>query len=104
MSVSCRLSFSTSSHLISVLAVKGVSYTTLIRLGIMWGKGPGAFEKGVFGVHWGCHPLEHVKILYDDIAAAFTRKPHGPFDALTILIGENNARTFAINLGLPVSS
>ena len=102
MSVSYRLSFSTSSHFIFVLAVKGVSYTTLIRLGVLWGKGPGAFEKGIFGVHWGCHPPEHVKILYDDIAAAFKRQPQGPFDALKILIGEKNARTFSISLGLPV--
>ena len=89
--------------MVSVLAVKGVSYTTLIRLGVLWGKGPGAFEKGTFDVHWGCHPPDHLQKLYDDVVAAFKRQPLGPSHALSILIGQGNARTFCVALGLQVS-
>ena len=103
MCVSYLLSLSASSHFLSLLAVKGISYTTLIRLGVLWGKGVGAFEKGTFDIHWGCHPLDHVAKLYNDIIAAFKRQPDGPSEALSILIGKKNARTFCLELGLPVA-
>jgi len=74
--------------------VKGVTYNNLIRLGIVWGKGPGAYEKGVFGQSWGCHSEEVIQELYSGICKKLEELPFGPFDTLTLLIGDKNARAF----------
>jgi hypothetical protein len=86
----------------STSAVKGLSYTTLIRLGILWGKGLGAYEKGSFGNHWGCHSDRHIHLLYSSILQKLKERenPFGPFDALTLLIGNKNARFFCQRDGL----
>jgi hypothetical protein len=78
------------------LAVKGISHTTLIRLGVLWGKGTGAFEKGTFGIHWGCHSDRYIDALLDSLLKALRvpGSPFGPYDALAILIGDQNARFF----------
>jgi hypothetical protein len=80
------------------LAIKGVAYTTLIRLGIAWGKGPGAYEKGTFGIHWGCHSPRYIDLLYKTLIAKLKESengnPFGPFDSLSVLIGDKNARFF----------
>ena len=76
------------------LAVKGISHTTLIRLGLLWGKGTGAFEKGTFGVHWGCHSGRYIDALLNSLLNALPESPFGPYDALAILIGDGNARYF----------
>ncbi|KAH9018519.1 hypothetical protein EDB84DRAFT_1566372 [Lactarius hengduanensis] len=74
---------------------KGITYTALIRLGICWGEGSGAFEKGTFGTHWGCHGPEYIDKLYTSLLSKLgTQGNYGPFDALTILIGDRNARLF----------
>jgi hypothetical protein len=98
----CSLSSSLLVHSQSsfLLAVKGISYTTLIRFGVFWGKGAGAFDKGTFGVQWGCHPPAHVKILHDEVVAALKRLPHGPYHALSMLIGQPNALLFCKGLGV----
>ena len=83
------------------LAPKSVCYTTLIHLGILWGKGPGAYEKGVFGVAWGPHSSQYIDNLYTSLVEKFKEKPFGPFDAFSILIGDANTRVFCLNtLGL----
>ncbi|KAN0128061.1 hypothetical protein V8E53_014098, partial [Lactarius tabidus] len=76
--------------------VKGLSYTTFIRLGIIWGSGPGAYDKGSFNKHWGCHPPHYISALYESLLQTLTRpKDHfGPYDALSILIGHQNADKF----------
>jgi hypothetical protein len=71
-----------------------VSYTTLIRLGVLSGKGTGAFEKGMFGDGWDCHSSQYIDSLYSSLLEKLREKPFGPFDALSILIGDNNARFF----------
>jgi hypothetical protein len=80
------------------LAVKGVSYTTLIRLGIAWGKGTGAYDKGTFGIQWGCHLPRYIDHLYKTLLAKLKESengnPFGPFDSLSVLIGDKNARLF----------
>lgn len=68
-----------------------MSYTTLIRLGILWGKGPGAYEKGTFGLHWGCHPGHFIDALHSSVVQKLKERPFGPFDALTLLMGSKNA-------------
>src|SRR6266850_373785 len=79
-------------------AVKGVAYRTLIRLGIAWGKGPGAYDKGTFGTHWGCHSSRYIDVLYKALLAKLKESkngnPFGPFDSLSLLIGDRNARIF----------
>lgn len=73
----------------------------MIRLRAFWGVGLGAYDKGTFNKHWGCHSNQHVLFLYNSLCSALKQKPFGPFDALTILIGEKNARLFcATRLGL----
>jgi hypothetical protein len=80
---------------------KGISYTTMIRLRAFWGIGVGALEKGMFNKHWGCHSNKHIDFLYNSLIQSLKQQSFGPFDALTILIGEKNARSFCITrLGL----
>ena len=76
-------------------AVKGVTYTLLIRLGIVWGKGTGAYEKGTFGTAWGCYPSEYLRNIHTRLCAKLkSQNAYGPFDALSILIGSKNAGEF----------
>jgi hypothetical protein len=76
-------------------AVKGVTYTLLIRLGIVWGKGTGAYEKGTFGTAWGCYPMEYLRNIHARLCAKLkSENAYGPFDALLILIGSKNAGEF----------
>ncbi|KAH9022649.1 hypothetical protein EDB85DRAFT_1895171 [Lactarius pseudohatsudake] len=70
--------------------VKGLSYSTLLHLGMFWGKGTGAFEKG------------EVDELYRSLKKKLGEKPFGPFDALSLLIGDKNARFFSSHLHLSV--
>jgi hypothetical protein len=84
------------------LAAKGISYTTLIRLGVVWGKGKGAYDKGMFGKTWGCHSPNEIKFLYDAFRKRLNTPPFGPFDALTLLIGDKNARIFCMDNRLHV--
>ena len=76
------------------LAVKGITYNNLIRLGIVWGKGPGAYEKGIFGQSWGCHTEHVIRELYSSVCKKLKELPFRPFDTLTLLIGDKNAREF----------
>ena len=98
------LSSFSSSYLFFSIAVKGLSYTTFIRLGIFWGKSYGAFDKGTYGADWGCHDLTHIEYIYNTLVTKLEEQPHGPYDALSFLIGEHNARDFAKHLGLVVGS
>lgn len=82
------------------LAVKGLSYTTLLRLSLLWGVGPGAFEKGKFGVNWGCHEPSHIDFMHTTLIHKLRQQPLGPFDALCFLVGQKNAIEFAGRLGL----
>jgi hypothetical protein len=72
--------------------VKGISNTTLIRLGALWGVG--SVGKGVFGVAWGCHSPQRVETIYTTLVEKLKDRRFGPFDALSVLIGEPNARVF----------
>jgi hypothetical protein len=74
--------------------MKGVTYNNLIRLGVLWGKGPGAYDRGMFGQSWGCHPPEHILLLYNTLCKKLKEQPYGPFDSLCLLIGDKNAREF----------
>ena len=79
----------------SLTAVKGVTYTLLIRLGIVWGKGTGAYEKGTFGKAWGCHPREYLRNIHTRVTAKLkSENAYGPFDVLSTLIGSTNAGFF----------
>lgn len=77
-----------------ISAVKGVTYNNLIRLGMAWGKGTGAYEKGTFNQTWGCLTEEEIRVLYKAVCDKLEEVPFGPFDTLTLLIGEKNARLF----------
>jgi hypothetical protein len=77
------------------LAVKGVTYHNLIRLGVLWGKGPGVYKKGAFGQSWGCLSMEEIRELHEKLCEKLKDCPFSPFDALTLLIGEKNAREFS---------
>jgi hypothetical protein len=79
------------------LAVKGVTYNNLIRLGVVWGKGQGAYDRGSFGQSWGCHPPERMEELHKTICEKVGQQPFGPFDVLCVLIGEKNGRKFCKN-------
>ena len=50
-----------SVDLFCVAAAKGISIITLLHLGMFWGKGPGAYERGIFDQHWGCHKESHIQ-------------------------------------------
>lgn len=88
------------SYLIFLEAVKGLSYTTFIRLGVIWGCGKGAFDKGMFGRSWGCHDDAHIESMYTTLVSKLEEQPLGPFDALSFLIGQPNALVFAKRLNL----
>ena len=49
------------------IATKSISYSTLICIGILWGIGPGAYEKGKFGDAWGCHSSQYIKKMHDTL-------------------------------------
>lgn len=87
-----------------LLAIKGVTYTNLIRLGMFWGQGSGAYDKGTFNQDWGCHSPEIILHLYKTLCARMVDGPFGPFDSLTLLIGDKNARKFCDknNLNCPL--
>ena len=75
--------------------VKGITYTLLIRLKIIWGKGAGAYNKGSFGQSWGCHKLSHLSGIYRRLKTKLAaNSPYAPFDSLSILIGDRNAAIF----------
>lgn len=79
------------------LAVKGVTYNTLIRLGLLWGIGTGAYDKGTFGKHWGCHHPKLLFSLYNNLKRklrSYENNPFSSFDVLTLLMGERNAFVF----------
>ena len=81
-------------------AVKGVTYTLLIRLGMVWGKGMGAYEKGTFGNGWGCYPTEYLRIIHTRLCGKLkSNNAYGPFDALSILVGVKNAGDFCLKKG-----
>jgi hypothetical protein len=85
------------TELIRRSAAKGVTYGNLIRLGVLWGKGQGAFEKGTFGQAWGCHPPHRIAEIYGTLCEKLDRSakdPYSPFDSLSVLIGDKNARKF----------
>ena len=79
------------------LAVKGVTYNNLIRLGVLWGKGQGAYKRGVFEQSWGCHPPQRIRVLHKTICEKLRQKLFEPFDVLSILIGDKNARKFCMD-------
>lgn len=83
---------------LNFLAVKGVTYGNLIRLGLLWGKGTGAYDKGSFESAWGCHSDSYILKLYNSLCRKVKGGPFGPFDSLSLLIGDRNARIFCIDL------
>jgi hypothetical protein len=83
------------AHILSLPAVKGITYSLLIRLNVLWGVGPGACDKGTFGKNWGCHSTKDAHAIYDNLVYLLdSDDPFAPFDTLTFLIGEKNARYF----------
>lgn len=85
------------------LAMKGVTMNTLIRLNILWGSGTGAYDRGTFGKTWGCFDSRHLVKLHKDLCKRLSNEssPFGPFDSLSLLIGDKNARFFAKRNGFP---
>jgi hypothetical protein len=80
----------------SFLGPKGVTYGILIRLGVLWGKGTAGLEKGTFGSTWGCHSSRSIEDMYKRLRSKLKSDDiYAPFDALSILIGERNARIFS---------
>jgi hypothetical protein len=77
------------------LGVKGVTYPALIRVGMMWGRGTGAFEKGMFGKDWGTHSAVQYERMYKSLRTKLKQPDFGPYDVLNLLIGEKNARVFS---------
>lgn len=75
-----------------------MTYTNLIRLRLAWGKEKGAYDKGRFGKGWGCYKLEYINRLYKALRKILGQNvkenPYVPFDALSLLIGDKNARAF----------
>jgi hypothetical protein len=86
-----------------LLAAKGIAYTTLIRLGVLWGLGQQAYTtKGTFAGTWGCHTFAYMETLYNDVVRKLARKtPYRNFDAVAALIGQQNAYSFFHLRGLP---
>jgi hypothetical protein len=88
-------SFPNLIFLLLFLGSKGITHGLLVRLGILWGEGTAALEKGSFGKSWGCH---HPTILHETYRrlrlALMSNDIHAPFDALSILIGPRNSRIF----------
>lgn len=66
----------------------------LIRLGILWGKGKGAYDRGYFEKDWGCLSNQTILDIYTSLCQKLKQLPYGPFDALSLLIGDRNARIF----------
>jgi hypothetical protein len=56
----------------------------------------------MYGDSWGCRPLSEIKALYDDLLDKLPRKPYGPYDALSLLIGQKNASVFCKRMGYPI--
>lgn len=75
-------------------AVKGITYMLLIRLGLLWGKGAGAYEKGTFGLHYGCHTTRQIETLYRTLVQKLRGECFVPYDTLAFLIGHENAHVF----------
>jgi hypothetical protein len=91
------LSFLLSFLLLLFLALKGVTYGNLIRLGLFWGKGAAAHDKGAFGSGWGCYPKNDIQNLHTTLLKALKGEDFGPFDSLSLLIGDRNARIICLN-------
>lgn len=92
-----------SKCLTFLLAPKGVTFNNLIRLGVVWGEGAGAYDRGAFNKDWGCHEEEHIQQLRKQLCeklSSLPENPFGPFDALCLLIGDRNARIFSQQLEL----
>jgi hypothetical protein len=65
---------------------------------MLWGNGAGAFEKGIFGQSYGCHPPAYINELYTSLLRKLRKQdPFLAFDALSLLIGDRNARFFCQN-------
>jgi hypothetical protein len=86
------------THIFVFKAIKSISYPTLIRIGILWGVGVGAYEHGTFGQAWGCHSPQYIENMYKTLTATLkgakddAKRIYAPFDALSLLIGDKNAR------------
>ena len=84
-------------------AVKGMTYQTLVRLGLLWAEGPGAYDRGNFKGYynpkdrtsgWGLKEPHEIQDLHDRLCEKLRAEPFGPFDALVLLVGDKNAREF----------
>jgi hypothetical protein len=77
---------------------------------MLYGKSTGAYEKGRFGMHWGLRKKSDLLDLYNDLCTKLAEAPFGPFDSLSLLVGERNARLIGKNASIsfrpqvPVSS
>jgi hypothetical protein len=89
----------------SSIAAKAISYSTLICMGILWGKGTGAVEHGTFGNAWGCHSPKYMENMYKELISILQGKKDdlkgifAPFDAVSFLIGDMNARILCQSRG-----
>lgn len=54
--------------------VKDVAHITVICIGILWGRGTGALEKGTFDTNWGCHSLAYIDELYSSLVQILRRE------------------------------
>ena len=81
-------------HVLPFEAVKGITYVLLIRLGVLWGRGVCAYEKGTFGDHYGCHTTRQIETLYRTLLQKIRGECFVPYDTLSFLIGHENAHVF----------
>jgi hypothetical protein len=63
---------------------------------MLWGEGSGAIEKGTFGSGWGRHKSGFIRHMYKSLCRKLSDKNNqfAPFDILSFLIGDSNARIF----------
>lgn len=85
----------------------------LLRLGMVWGEGPGAYSRGKFrgafvpdrrnpdlsvnGSGWGLKDPADLDRLYHRLCTCLKSSTFGPFDALALLIGDANARIATVH-------
>jgi hypothetical protein len=77
-------------------AIKGVTQGNLIRLGVLWGKGANGYGQGQFEADWGCHSTKHIQLMHDRLCKKLGADRFGPFDSLSLLIGDRNARIVSV--------
>ena len=75
---------------------------TLVRLGVLWGKGTASYHNSRFGSSWGLLEMRDIESLLSDLVEKMKNQPYGIGDMLVTLLGEGKAREVATNEGVQV--